>query len=451
MKKRECSYGANIYDRQERKEGWKQKRLKKAKVALIGCDHITHFLLGAFCGLGIGHEEEGGHLILYGHGKISKEEKLKYPFYLEAKEGENRVKGLEEIGKKINPNLAIKGINWVFSEKDLNLFLGKEDLIIEATNEMETKDMLINFSNKMKKPLISASCDKDGLKIFFNHYKQNSTCDFSDFKNRTQSIVTAELAAGIIADEVRKFFNPLKTDLPYNEKEFEFKLFEDSPESPKLEAPHFLIVGFGTGGCWEAPVYASLGASKMDIIDPDYIEPTNLNRQWLFYCSVGKWKVDVGKERLKLVNPNLKIKAYRKRFEDLKNSYFRKNMPDIIVEGVDNYETRYEILKESLKHKIPYISSGVSFDAGRVVTTYPGKTSSLEEVLEISRFIKKRRASCIWERNPSVVTTNIVVSALSISETLKVLDPRYGEPFDGIIRYESNSKEKIFFRPVKKI
>ncbi|MEM5790841.1 MAG: ThiF family adenylyltransferase [Candidatus Aenigmatarchaeota archaeon] len=449
MKEKGCSYGANIYDRQERVKGWKQRKLKKAKVSIIGCDYISQFLLGAFTGLGIGDERENGHTIIYGDGKLSNEEKLNSPFYLEADEGEEKVRALENICKRINPSLAIKGINWVFSEKELEIFLGKEDLIIEATNDMETKEMLIDFSNKMKKPFISASCDKNRVKIFFNHLSQGSSSDFEIFENKRQNLITGELTAGIISEEVRKFFNPLKTDLAYKEREFEFDLFENSPDIPEVKDSNLLIAGFGTGGCWEAPVYASLGVGKMEIVDPDYVETTNLNRQWLFYCSVGKWKVDVGKKRLKLINPNLKVNKHRKRFEDLGNSVL-KNV-DVIVEGVDNFETRYKILKKSLELKIPYVSSGVTFDAGRVVTTYPGKTSSLEEVLGISKLIRIKKASCSWERNPSIVTTNMVVSALSISETLKVLDERYGEPFSGIIRYESNSKKKIFYNKAEKI
>ncbi len=443
MKEKGCSYGANIYDRQERIKGWKQKKLKKAKISIIGCDYISQFLLGAFAGLGIGEESEKGHVILYGYGEISEEEKFSSPFYLEAKVGDEKTKALENIGKRINPRLAIKGISWSLSEKELEVFLEKEDLIIEATNDLEMKEKVIDFSNKKKKPLISASCDKDKIKIFFNHLAQGYSSKFENFKGRKQSLVTAELTAGIISDEVRKFFNPLKVDLAYKEKEFEFELFENSPEMPELKNSNLLIAGFGTGGCWEAPIYSCLGVNGMKIVDPDYIEATNLNRQWLFYCSVGKWKVEVGRKRLKLINPSLKLEAYKKRFEDLED--FILNDVDVIVEGVDNFETRYEILKKSLKFKIPYVSSGVTFDAGRVVTTYPGKTKDLEEVLGISRLIKVKRASCAWERNPSIVTTNIVISALSISETLKVLDPRYGEPFSGIIRYESNSKKKIFY------
>lgn len=449
MKRKECYYGANIYDRQERIRGWKQKKLKKAKISIIGCDYISHFLLGAFAGLGIGHRSENGHIIIYGQGKISKEEKFSSPFYLEAKIGEEKVRALENIGRKINPSLAIKGINWTFSEKELEIFLEKEDLIVEATNNMEIKEKLINFSNEKKKPLISVSCDKDKVKIFFNHLSRDNSCDFENFKGKNQSLVTAELAAGIASEEVRKFLNPLKTDLIFKDKEFEFELFENSPFMPEIKNSRLLIAGFGTGGCWEAPVHACLGINKMEIVDPDYIEATNLNRQWFFYCSVGKWKVDVGKKRLKLINPKLKVNAYRKKFEDLEDSILMK--VDTIVEGVDNFKTRYEILKKSLKFKIPYVSSGVTFDSGRVVTTYPGKTSDLDEILGISKLIKLKRASCSWERNPSIVTTNIVTSALSISETLKVLDERYGEPFDGIIRYESNSKQKIFYIPTKKV
>jgi len=446
MKKKECFYGANIYDRQERIKGWRQKKLKKAKVSIVGCDYISQFLLGAFAGLGIGEESEKGHVIIYGYGKISEEEKFSSPFYLEAKVGEEKVRALENIVKKINPRLAVKGVNWDLSEKELEVLLEKEDLIIEATNDLEIKEKLIEFSKRKKRPLISASCDKDKVKIFFNHLTQNCACNFDNFKNKKQSLVTAELAAGIISDEVRKYFNPLKVDLVYEEKEFEFELFENSPEMPELKSSNLLIAGFGTGGCWEAPVYSCFKVNGMKIVDPDYIEATNLNRQWLFYCSVGKWKVEVGKKRLKLINPSLKIKAYKKRFEDLRDFVFKD--VNAIVEGVDNFETRYEILKKSLKFKIPYVSSGVTFDSARVVTTYPGKTKDLEEVLGISRLIKIKKASCAWERNPSIVTTNIIASALSISETLKVLDPRYGEPFSGIIRYESNSKKKIFYNKI---
>ena len=445
MSWKECLYGANIYDRQERIKGWKQRNLKKARISLIGCDYISQFLLAAFAGLGIGHERENGWIMIFGNGKVRGEEKVKYPFYLEARIGEEKVLALEKIGKRMNPNLSIKGVNWLY--EGMETFLGGEDLIVEATNDLKIKEKIVEFSNKNRKPLISSSCDKSKIKIFFN-FHSNSNPDFSYFENKKQNIVTAELAAGIIADEVRKFFNPLKDDLAYDKKEFEFQLFENPPEEPRMGNSNILMAGFGTGGCWEGPVYACLGVKEMSIVDPDFIEPTNLNRQWLFYCSVGRRKVEVGKERLEKINPKLKIEAYAKRFEELDDSVIKK--ANVIVEGVDSFESRYEILKKSLEFKIPYVSSGVTFDSARVVTTYPGKTSDLDEVLGISRLIKVKRASCAWERNPSIVTTNIIASALSASETLKILDERYGEPFDGIIRYESNSKNKIFFQKIRK-
>lgn len=80
----------------------------------------------------------------------------------------------------------------------------------------------------------------------------------------------------------------------------------------KLSKVRIAIFGIGGVGSYTAEALARSGVGTLDLIDDDKVCITNINRQ-LFATrkTVGKYKVDVAKERLEEINPNLKINTYK--------------------------------------------------------------------------------------------------------------------------------------------
>ena len=112
-----------------------------------------------------------------------------------------------------------------------------------------------------------------------------------------------------------------------------------------------LIVGAGGLGCPIADYLSRAGVGTIGIADFDKISLSNIHRQSLYDTKdIGKFKVDVLKKKIKLINPYIKVKSFKKKITD-KN--FKKiiNNFDIIVDGSDNFKTKFILNKYSIKYK----------------------------------------------------------------------------------------------------
>lgn len=111
----------------------------------------------------------------------------------------------------------------------------------------------------------------------------------------------------------------------------------------KLMAAHVLMVGAGGLGSPSALYLAASGIGEMTIIDPDVVDLSNLQRQILHSTSgVGMPKVESAKARINEVNPNVKVNAIQ---DQLSNDNVRQLVRecDIVVDGTDNFQTRYMV------------------------------------------------------------------------------------------------------------
>ncbi len=109
----------------------------------------------------------------------------------------------------------------------------------------------------------------------------------------------------------------------------------------KLKASSVLVVGVGGLGTPAATYLAAAGVGRIGIVDFDIIEKSNLQRQILFSeADVGKSKVMVAKAKLKQINPNVKVETFNKKL-DSSNALSILGGYDLIVDGSDNFPTRY--------------------------------------------------------------------------------------------------------------
>jgi len=129
-----------------------------------------------------------------------------------------------------------------------------------------------------------------------------------------------------------------------------------------------LVVGAGGLGCPIAEYLSRAGIGTLGIVDFDKVQLSNIHRQSMYNTKdIGKFKVDVVKKKIKLINPMVKIKKINKKINE-KNIKNIVSKFDIIVDGSDNFKTKFLLNKYSIKFKKFYISGAISKFDGHIFT-----------------------------------------------------------------------------------
>jgi len=144
----------------------------------------------------------------------------------------------------------------------------------------------------------------------------------------------------------------------------------------KLLNSKVLIVGVGGLGSPIAIYLAAMGIGKIGVVDKDFIEISNISRQILFTTNdVKKNKSFIAANKLKSINPEIQIQSFNKKLT-LKNiDQIAKNY-SLIVDGSDNFRTRFLVNDYCLKNKKILISGAISKFDGQVYTFNFNKKNS---------------------------------------------------------------------------
>ena len=134
----------------------------------------------------------------------------------------------------------------------------------------------------------------------------------------------------------------------------------------KIMSAKILILGMGGLGCPISVYLASLGVGTLGIVDDDKIELSNLNRQIIYNSKdIGKYKVDIAKKKIKMINKKTNVKIYKTRINKNNINNLLKKF-DVICDGTDNFETRLLVNDCCLKKKKILISAAVSGFDGHI-------------------------------------------------------------------------------------
>ena len=180
-----------------------------------------------------------------------------------------------------------------------------------------------------------------------------------------------------------------------------------------------LVVGVGGLGCPIVDYLSRAGVGTIGIVDFDKVSLSNIHRQ-PFYNSkdIYKFKVDIIKKKVKLINPSIKIKALKKRLTEKNASILIKNF-DIIVDGSDNFKTKFLLNRFSIKYNKIFIVGAISkFDGHIFVFNFKNKS---EPCLK-----------CFYETEPSDDILNCeregilgpvagVIGSIQANETIKII------------------------------
>lgn len=142
---------------------------------------------------------------------------------------------------------------------------------------------------------------------------------------------------------------------------------EIGPEGQeKLRKARVLLVGVGGLGAPISLYLAGAGIGCLGIVDDDVVSASNLHRQVLYSESqVGAPKVECAAERLQALNPEIEVKPYAVRLAEDNAEAILKDY-DLVVDGCDNYATRYVIDDAARKLGKPYVYGAVSGYEGQV-------------------------------------------------------------------------------------
>jgi molybdopterin-synthase adenylyltransferase len=191
----------------------------------------------------------------------------------------------------------------------------------------------------------------------------------------------------------------------------------------KLLGSRVLLVGCGALGASHAEMLARAGVGKLRIVDRDFVEFTNLQRQTLYKESDAADRIPkaiAARNRIAEINSEIEVEPV---IADINNSNIESFIEgcDVVLDGTDNFQIRYLVNDACVKHDTPWIYGAAVSSYGTTLTVIPGETPCLR---------------CIFEEmpdagsSPTCDTSGVIMPIISsivsiqVSEALKLLTGR---------------------------
>jgi sulfur-carrier protein adenylyltransferase/sulfurtransferase len=140
----------------------------------------------------------------------------------------------------------------------------------------------------------------------------------------------------------------------------------------KLLESRVLMIGAGGLGSPAALYLAAAGVGTIGIIDADIVDETNLQRQIVHSLDrLGEPKVDSARRTIEALNPDVTVKTYRERLTSENVDAILDEGWDMILDGADNFPTRYLVNDASVWHDIPVVHGSIYRFEGQVTVFKP--------------------------------------------------------------------------------
>ncbi len=212
----------------------------------------------------------------------------------------------------------------------------------------------------------------------------------------------------------------------------------------RLSAARVLIVGCGALGSSHVEMLARAGVGKLRIVDRDFVEVSNLQRQTLFSEADAHERLPkavAARNRITAINSAIGVEAI---VADVNNSNVETLLDgcDLVLDGTDNFQVRYLLNDACVKHNAKWIYGAAVSSYGSTMTIIPGETPCLR---------------CIFDEMPDagsaptcdtagvimpIITT---VSATQVSEALKILVGDLGSLHGSLMQFDvwANDRQAI--------
>lgn len=139
----------------------------------------------------------------------------------------------------------------------------------------------------------------------------------------------------------------------------------------KLLAAKVLVIGAGGLGSAAIAYLAAAGIGKIGIVEPDRVELSNLQRQILFETAdIGRPKASAARDRIQEINPDCQVELFAERLTTENANNLVKNF-DIVVDGSDNFATRFAVSAACLQEKKTLVSAAISRFSAQISTFKP--------------------------------------------------------------------------------
>jgi molybdopterin/thiamine biosynthesis adenylyltransferase len=180
----------------------------------------------------------------------------------------------------------------------------------------------------------------------------------------------------------------------------------------RLKSATVFVAGAGGLGCPAATYLAAAGVGKLVVCDADRVDRPNLNRQFFYSASdVGRDKAPIARERLLEINPTIEVEALTTEIDRRSAAGLIRNS-DLVLDCLDNLETRLAINRAVITARIPMVYAAVSDLTGHLTFLNPPDTPCLE---------------CFLTRTPPLAEPAIpgftagIIGALQAMEAVKFL------------------------------
>jgi len=184
----------------------------------------------------------------------------------------------------------------------------------------------------------------------------------------------------------------------------------------KLKNSSVMVIGAGGLGSPILLYLTAIGVGRITIIESDKLDLTNLQRQVLYKTSdIGKHKATLTKEYLKELNPHIHVEVIKDRLTP-ENAFRLIENVDLVIDGSDNFPTRFLVNDVCYFKKIPFISGGVLQFYGMIMGIVPDQTPCYRCVFEHPPE-EQENCSTVGVLGPLVGTIGTLVAV----ETIKFL------------------------------
>jgi len=163
----------------------------------------------------------------------------------------------------------------------------------------------------------------------------------------------------------------------------------------KLQNSNVAVFGIGGVGGYVVEALVRSGLGKITIVDNDTVDISNINRQIIATTkNIGQYKVDVMRERILDINPDVEVKTLKTFFLPENSNNFDFSQYDYIVDAIDTVKAKIELVVKSNEYNIPIMSAmgaGNKLDASKFEVSDIYKTSVCPLAKVMRTELKKRR------------------------------------------------------------
>lgn len=181
-----------------------------------------------------------------------------------------------------------------------------------------------------------------------------------------------------------------------------------------------LVVGVGGLGSWAAELLVRAGVGRIRLVDDDSVDITNIHRQAMYTESDAEartLKIEAAAQRLRQINSTVEIETVYARLDRLTAEKLVRDV-DVVVDGTDNFETRFILNDCAMKLSKPWVFAGVQGTQAQMMTIVPGRTPCLRCVMDAPPSCDGGDCCC---QSGVLGMAVAIAAAFEASEAMKIL------------------------------